>query len=131
MLVTQLCLIMYPMHCSLLGSSVHGIFPGRNTGVSCHFLLQGIFLTQELNPGLLHHRQILLLSESESESYSVVSNSLRPKGLCSLWISPVLSAGVGRLSLLQGIFPTQGFSQGCLSHQYLSYICVCVCVCIV
>ena len=24
-------------------------FPGKNTGVSCHFLLQGIFLTQELN----------------------------------------------------------------------------------
>ena len=29
-------------------------FPGKNTGVSCHFLLQGIFLTQGLNPCLLH-----------------------------------------------------------------------------
>ena len=28
--------------------------PGRNTGVVCHFLLQGIFPTQGLNPGLLH-----------------------------------------------------------------------------
>ena len=28
--------------------------PGRNTGVSCHFLLQGIFPTQASNPGLLH-----------------------------------------------------------------------------
>ena len=28
--------------------------PGKNTGVSCHFLLQGIFLTQGLNSGLLH-----------------------------------------------------------------------------
>ena len=27
--------------------------PGKNTGVGCHFLLQGIFLTKELNPGLL------------------------------------------------------------------------------
>ena len=27
--------------------------------MGCHFLLQGIFLTQRLNPGLLHHRQIL------------------------------------------------------------------------
>ena len=34
-------------------------FPGKNTGVGCHFLLQGIFLTQGLNPGLLHCRQIL------------------------------------------------------------------------
>ena len=29
-------------------------FPGRNTGVSCHFLLQGIFLTQGWNPSFLH-----------------------------------------------------------------------------
>ena len=34
-------------------------FPSKSTGVGCHFLLQGIFLTQELNPGLLHCRQIL------------------------------------------------------------------------
>ena len=29
----------------------------RNTGVGCHFLLQGIFPTQGSNPGLLHCRQ--------------------------------------------------------------------------
>ena len=28
--------------------------PGKNTGVGCHFLLQGIFLIQGLNPGLPH-----------------------------------------------------------------------------
>ena len=33
--------------------------PGKNTGVGCHSLLQGIFLTQGLNPGLLHCRQTL------------------------------------------------------------------------
>ena len=33
--------------------------PGKNTGVGCHFLLQGIFLTQGLNPCLLHCRWIL------------------------------------------------------------------------
>ena len=33
--------------------------PGKNTGVGCHFFLQGIFPTQELNQGLLHCRQIL------------------------------------------------------------------------
>ena len=32
--------------------------PGKNNGVSCHFLLQGIFLTQGLNTHLLHCRQI-------------------------------------------------------------------------
>ena len=34
-------------------------FPRKNTGEGCHFLLQEVFLTQGLNPGLLHCRQIL------------------------------------------------------------------------
>ena len=38
---------------------VHGGSPGKNTGVCCHALLQGIFPTQGLNPGLLHCRRIL------------------------------------------------------------------------
>ena len=33
--------------------------PGKSTGVGCHFLLQGIFPTQGLNPGLPHYRQTL------------------------------------------------------------------------
>ena len=45
--------------CSLPGSSVHGDSPGKNTGVGCHALLQGIFPTQGSNPGLSHCRQIL------------------------------------------------------------------------
>ena len=36
-------------------------FPGKSTGVGCHFLLQGIFPTQGSNPGLLHCRQTLYL----------------------------------------------------------------------
>ena len=42
--------------------------------------------------------------ESESESSSVVSSSLRPYVLHSPWNSPGQDTGVGRLSLLQGIF---------------------------
>ena len=38
---------------SLIGSFVYGMFPGKNTGVGCHFLLQEIFLTQGLNRHLL------------------------------------------------------------------------------
>ena len=34
-------------------------FPGKDTRVGCHFLLQGMFLTQRLNPGLPHCRQTL------------------------------------------------------------------------
>ena len=49
-----------PMDCRHLPcSSIHGIFPGKSTGVGCHFLLQRIFPTQGMNPGLLHCRQML------------------------------------------------------------------------
>ena len=48
-----------PMDCSPPGSSVHGILQAKNTVVGCHFLLQGIFPTQGLNPGLPHWRQTL------------------------------------------------------------------------
>ena len=41
------------------GSSVHGDSSGKNIGVACHVLLQGIFPTQGLNQGLLHCRWIL------------------------------------------------------------------------
>ena len=40
-------------------SSVHGVSPGKNTGVGCHSLLQGIFPTQGSNLGFLHFRWIL------------------------------------------------------------------------
>ena len=48
-----------PVDCNPPGSSCPWNFLGQNTRVDCHFLLQGIFLTQGLNPGLLHCRQIL------------------------------------------------------------------------
>ena len=48
-----------PMGCCPPGSSVHGDSPGKNTGVDCHALLQGIFPTQGSNPGLPHCRRIL------------------------------------------------------------------------
>ena len=58
------------MDCSPPGFSAHGDSPGKNTGVSCHALLQGIFPTQGLNLGLLHCKQILYhLSSQWSPSY--------------------------------------------------------------
>ena len=55
-----LCLLLSrvdPVNCSTPGSSVYQGSPGKNTGVGCHVLLQGIFPTQGLNPGLPHCRQ--------------------------------------------------------------------------
>ena len=45
--------------CTLPGSSVHSLSPGKNTGVGCHSHLHGIFVTQGSNPGLSKYRQIL------------------------------------------------------------------------
>ena len=59
-LVIQLCpTLCDPVDYRLPGSSVYGDSPGKNTGVGCHVLLQGIFLIQGANLGLLHCRQIL------------------------------------------------------------------------
>ena len=42
-----------PMECRPPGSCVHGILQGKNTGVGCHFLFQGVFPTQRSNPCFL------------------------------------------------------------------------------
>ena len=55
----QSCLTLCdPIDGSPPGSTIPGILQAR-TLVGCHFLLQGIFPTQGLNPGLLHCRQML------------------------------------------------------------------------
>ena len=61
-----------------------------------------------------------------SESRSAVSDSLQPHGLYNPWDSPGWNTGVSSLSLLQGVFSTQGLNPGLphcrrilsqLSHQ--------------
>ena len=94
-----------PTDCSMPGSPIHGIFqapppwdfPGKNTGVGCYLLLQGIFLTQGSNPGLPHCRQTLYrlnhqgspsckdiwhLKKSISTDISTLQLSLAPKLGC-------------------------------------------------
>ena len=68
--------------------------PSPNINISLHFL---------------NHSP---LSPCESESRSVVSNSLRPHELYSPWNSAGQNTGVSNLSLLQGIFPSQGSNPG-------------------
>ena len=57
----------------------------------------------------------------ESESCSVVSDSLQPHDLYSPWNSPGQNNGVGSHSLLQGIFPTQGSNLGLLHCWQILY----------
>ena len=78
--------------------------------------LAGGFFTTE-PPG----KPSLLTLWKESEALSVVSNSLWPQGLYSPWNSPSKNTGVGSLSLLQGIFPTQGLNPGLPHCRWILY----------
>ena len=97
--------------------------PGKNTGLDCHFLLQGIFPTHGLNLGLLHWRQSLSSElpakpwgirldtkkwplEAHWKWASVVSNSVwphiqQPTRLRSPWDFSGKNTGVGCHCLLQ------------------------------
>ena len=74
-LVPQLCpTLCDPTDCSLPGSSVHEDSPGKNTGVGCHALLQGIFPIQGLNLGLPHCRWILYSLSHQGSPLSNIHN---------------------------------------------------------
>ena len=64
---------------------------------------------------------MLYIYINESASPSVMSNSLWPHGLYSPWNFLGQSTGVGCLSLLQGIFPTQGWNLGFLDCRQILY----------
>ena len=90
LLSAQSCLTLCNlMDCSLPDSSVHGDSPGKNTRVGCHDLLQGIFPTQGLNPGLLHCRHILYcLNTREAQEYWSGQPVPSPGELLDLGIEP-------------------------------------------
>ena len=76
------------MDCSPPGSSCLWVSPGKNTGVGCHALLQGIFPTQILNSGLL----CLLRWQADSLPLASLgkpsgkySSQLSSKGMCLSW----------------------------------------------
>ena len=132
--------------CSVLSISLrpHGLYspwnsPGQNTGIGSLSLLQGIFLTQQLNPGLPHCRWILYqLSHKGSPRILEWVAIPSPADLPDPGIkpgSPALQAdslpseppekpnniGGGSLSLLQGIFLTQESNQDLLHCWQILY----------
>ena len=79
------------------------------------FELRSLEGKKQIQPQIFKLSQPILDSEgreSESESRSVLFASLWPHGLYRPWNSPDQNAGVGSLSVLQGIFPTQGSNPG-------------------
>ena len=93
--------------------------PGQNTGVGSVSLLQGIFWPRNqtcvsCTAGRFFSNWAIreaLMPLNESESRSVVSDSLQPHGFCP-WNSPGQNTRVGTLALLQGNLPTQGSNPG-------------------
>ena len=67
-----------PKDCSPLGLRLlcPWNLPGKNTSVSCHSLLQAIFRTQGLNPGLPHCRQILYHLSHQGSPYTLLLSSI-------------------------------------------------------
>ena len=67
----------------------------------------------------------IIQMQNKSETRSVVSECLRPHArparLLSPWNSPGQNTGVGRHSLLQGIFPTQGLNPGVPHFRWILY----------
>ena len=94
--------------------------PGQDTGVGCHALLQGIFPTQGLNPGLPHCRQILyFLSYPGSPVEGQISFQIR----AFVFFRKVRRSGTARLhgrsscDVLRNLHT--GFHGGCAnSHPY-------------
>ena len=94
------------------------------------YLCMSKYLYKSINIDLPIHIYVCVYIY-ESESCSVVSDFLRPHGLYSSWSSPGQNSGLGSLSLLQVIFPTQGSNPGLphcrqilyqLSHKGSPYI---------
>ena len=90
MLVTQTCPTL--CNCIELTKVLHPLnSPGKSTGVGSHSLPQGIFLTQGLNPDLLHCGQILYYLSHQGSPYDSPNTlqlelNLNPWSLCR-WLN--------------------------------------------
>ena len=78
-----------PIGCSWPSSCIHGISPGKNPGMGGHFLLQGIFLTQDLNQCQLCCKWILYhLATREAPGRQTPALMFQAKGKVKISWSP-------------------------------------------
>ena len=101
-----------PMDVAPPGSSVHGIFPGKNGGMGCHFLLQEVFPTQGSNPHLLYWQVDSLPLSHHLPKFLQSRFSFN-----TFFLDEDMDTRVGSLALLQGIFLTQESNWGLLHCQ--------------
>ena len=67
-------------------------FPGKSTGVGCHFFLRGIFPTQGSNPGLPHCRQTFCSLSHQGSPYSITRFNPNPNPITQFKNHPSMKA---------------------------------------
>ena len=105
------------MDCRPPGSSFHGDSPGRNTGIGCHALLQGVFLTQGLNPHLLR----LLRRQADSLPSELLEKPKESDAIERNLAQCVQSAGGQHPTTSDDFLP---FFQSFVLHTFPAKICV-------
>ena len=96
--------------------------PGKNTGVDCHFLLQGIFPTQGSNRGLPHCRQTLY-PLSYQGSICNFKSMFTFALILMVWLT-----SLGMITSRSIHVAANGIVLFFVAEWY-SIVCVCVCVC--
>ena len=96
-------------------------FPGKNTRMGCHFLLQGIFLTQGSNPSLLHYLHW------QADSLPIVPPGKPQRGSCNR--GKARAAENEGVTAIVGSMPwtarsTRAESQGEKRCNHNLYICI-------
>ena len=84
--ITQSCLTLQPHGLQSTRLLCPWDFPGKNTGVGCYFLLQGIFPIQRLNMHLLHW-QASSLPLSHLGSPDSCPIGARPDYVAFIWLN--------------------------------------------
>ena len=128
-----------PMNCSPPNSSLHEDSPGKNTEVGCYALLQGTFPTQGSNPGVPHCKEIIhclsyqgsprvlawgayhFSRDLPNPGIKLGSPALQVDSLPAESPGNPKNTGVGGLSLLWWIFPTQESNWGLLHCRRILY----------
>ena len=99
--------------------------PGKDTGVDCHSLLQGVFPIQGSNLGLLHYRQILdrLNSELMQIPHEVQSSRVRLSQMRAVWhrlprsLYPRLKSNLLQVQTQIWLSPSSHFWDGGVKRQ--------------
>ena len=93
---------------------------GKNTGLGCHFLLQGIFPTQGSNVGLPHFRQILYHLSHQGSPNSIFKKDCKYRGFPGGSVCKESICNAGDLGSISGLGRSSGGGHG----NPLQYSCL-------